>query len=177
MTISTQELTTLRPHHSTTYSALKSRKYREQDYAKVRESVKHSEGSKAVEQYGCSSGVYLLTLGTVCYVGSSTNLLNRFYQHRSNLKSDKRQHAAALLQQEYNRLLEAGLNPLDHLTFKVLEPVADHDALRPIECRWIYEAWLIYGKNLANTAGVKDARKPVQNQPEDVFDNVEEIDE
>lgn len=154
-TISTQELKTLRPHHSTTYSALKSRSYREKDYNKVRASVKHSEGSKAVEQYGCSSGVYLLTLGTVAYVGASVNVRNRFWQHQSNLRSDKRQHPATLLQQEWDRLLELNLNPQDHMTFTILEPVADHNALRPIECKYIHELWKVHGDNLANTAGVK----------------------
>lgn len=153
--ITPQELKTYKNHHSTTYSALKSRKYREKDYAKVREGVKHCEGSKAIEQFGTSSGIYLLSVGTVSYVGASTNLRNRFWQHQSNLRSDKRQHNAALLQAEWDRLVEMGLDPNEHLQFRVLEAVEDHKALRAIECKHIHEQWLIHQDKLANTTGVK----------------------
>ena len=153
--ITPQELKTLKPTHSTSYSALKSRKNREENYESVRASVKHCEGAKAIEEFGTSSGVYLLTLGTVTYVGASTNVRNRKWQHISNLKSNKRQHNASLLQAEWNRLVELGLDPNDHLQFTILEAVEDHTALRPIECGWIHKMWMVHGDNLANTAGVR----------------------
>ncbi len=85
---------------------------------------------KLDNKYKNVAGIYKISSGTRCYIGSSVNLLERFRLHRAHLRAGK--HHSTFLQRCYNKYGE------ESIEFKVLETgVFSIENLRELELEYI----------------------------------------